>query len=87
MRLLLDTHIYLWVVMNHPRLTPEIRRVITEAKEVYVSSVSVWEMAIKVGLGKLEADVQRLVEVIEPSGFLTLPVWPAPAALDSSRPF
>jgi PIN domain nuclease of toxin-antitoxin system len=53
---------------------------------VYVSSASVWELSIKIGLGKLEADIQRLVEMIEPSGFMTLPVWSEPAALVATLP-
>jgi PIN domain nuclease of toxin-antitoxin system len=86
MRLLLDTHIYLWAVTHHPRFTPELRRTLTEAQEVYVSSASIWEMSIKIGLGKLEADIQRLIEVIEPSGFIPLPVWPAPAGMVAALP-
>ena len=57
MRLLLDTHVFLWSVMDDRKLTKAARKLILEADEVYVSSASVWEASIKVGLGKLEADV------------------------------
>jgi len=55
MRLLLDTHVYLWSVMDDRKLTKAARKLILEADEVYVSSASIWEASIKVGLGKLEA--------------------------------
>lgn len=75
MRLLLDTHIYLWCVQDdHRHLTKEIRSLIMNAQEVYVSSVSIWEIAIKVKLGKLDANVDALVEAITTSGFLELPL-------------
>jgi PIN domain nuclease of toxin-antitoxin system len=74
MRLLLDTHVYLWSLMDDRKLTKAARKLILEADEVYVSSASIWEASIKVDLGKLEADVDMLVSEIPASGFLELPV-------------
>ncbi|WP_299911677.1 type II toxin-antitoxin system VapC family toxin [uncultured Paracoccus sp.] len=54
MRLLLDTHILLWAMLDDPRLTRAARRAIAEAEAVLVSAASVWEVAIKSGLGKLD---------------------------------
>ena len=80
MRLLLDTHVYLWAVAGSPRLKPAARRLIEDADEVYVSAASLWEIAIKARLGKLRADPRALAEAIEPSGFIELPVRAAHAA-------
>ncbi|MDB5842463.1 MAG: domain nuclease [Herminiimonas sp.] len=74
MRILLDTHVYLWWLDNHPKLSPEARSKIVSATQVYVSSASIWEAAIKASLGKLDVDVNALVEEIVNSGFLELPV-------------
>jgi PIN domain nuclease of toxin-antitoxin system len=74
MRNLLDTHVFLWAVGESPLLKPNVRRIIEEAESVHVSAASVWEIAIKVGLGKREADPHELAAAIEPSGFSELPV-------------
>jgi len=61
MRLLLDTHAFLWWVNNSPKLSRKARRAIAESEnECLLSLVSCWEMAIKISLGKL-----RLPSVIE----------------------
>ncbi|MCM2552710.1 type II toxin-antitoxin system VapC family toxin [Burkholderia glumae] len=86
MRLLLDTHIYLWSVMDDRKLTKAARTLILEADEVFVSGASIWEASIKVGLGKLEADVDLLVSEISASGFLELPVRAVHAALVRNLP-
>lgn len=80
MRLLLDTHIYLWAVASDPLLSPETRRFIESADAVYVSAASIWEIAIKARLGKLFADTDALASAIESSGFLQLPISVAHAA-------
>src|SRR5665647_205648 len=80
MRLLLDTHIFLWAVAGSPLLKPPVRRLIESADEVYVSAASIWEVAIKARLGKIEADPHELTAAIEASGFLELPVSATHAA-------
>ena len=86
MRLLLDTHIYLWSVTDDPKLTKAARKLILEAEEVFVSSASIWEASIKTSLGKLDADVDLLVSEIEASGYLELPIRAVHAALVRSLP-
>ena len=55
MRLLLDTHALIWLVMAPDRLDAEARAAITaDGAEVHASHVSLWEMAIKRRLGKLD---------------------------------
>ena len=86
MRLLLDTHIFLWVVMESPRLKAPARQTIESAEQVFVSAASIWEAAIKSRLGKMEADPEALAEAIASSGFTELPVTAAHAAGVASLP-
>jgi PIN domain nuclease of toxin-antitoxin system len=80
MRLLLDTHIFLWAVGGSPALKPTTRRIIESAAEVYVSAASIWEIAAKARLGKIDANAMALVDAIESSGFIELPVRAVHAA-------
>jgi len=55
MRLLLDTHSFLWFVLNDPQLSGTAQSLIGDpANEVLISPASYWEIAIKVALGKLD---------------------------------
>jgi PIN domain nuclease of toxin-antitoxin system len=74
MRLLLDTHIFIWAVADSRRLTAAARQQMLAANEVYVSAASIWEIAIKARLGKITGDSERLAMAIEDSGFIELPV-------------
>jgi PIN domain nuclease of toxin-antitoxin system len=54
--LLVDSHVLLWHVLDDPRLGPEPTAAIeANDSQVYVSTASIWEIAIKAGLGKLDA--------------------------------
>jgi PIN domain nuclease of toxin-antitoxin system len=74
MRLLLDTHVFLWAVTANRRLKSSTRQLLSQADAVYVSAASIWEIAIKSRLGKIEADVNELAGAIDGSGFIELPV-------------
>lgn len=53
MRLLLDTHVALWAITDSPQLPAKGRKLILDAgNEIFVSAASVWEIAIKHGLGR-----------------------------------
>jgi PIN domain nuclease of toxin-antitoxin system len=55
MKLLLDTHALLWLTENSPFLSPVARDAITDpVNTTFFSVVSLWEISIKVGLGKLK---------------------------------
>lgn len=72
MNLLLDTHVLIWWDEGR-RLAADARRAIADADGVYVSAASAWEIAIKIGLGRLRP--RRTVEqAVAESGFLELPV-------------
>ena len=54
MRILLDTCTFLWILTDAPQLSPHAREIFTDSSnEVYLSSVSTWEIAIKNALGRL----------------------------------
>lgn len=58
LHILLDTHILLWALTSDKRLKPDARELITDRNHyVAVSIVSVWEVAIKVSVGKLDSSV------------------------------
>lgn len=86
MRLLLDTHVFLWAVAGNAALKATARRTIEEADAVYVSAASIWEIAIKRQLGKIEGDVDALASAIDESGFIELPVRGAHAARVAQLP-
>lgn len=87
MRLLLDTHIFLWAVADSRKLKAAARKKILAAEQVYVSSASIWEIAIKARLGKLEGNPDELAEAIVASGFVELPVTARHAAGVARLPF
>ncbi len=54
MKILLDTHAFLWAITDDPNLSATVRQAVLRAtNHVFVSVVSSWEASIKYGLGKL----------------------------------
>ena len=78
MRLLLDTHAFLWWLAGDQGLSPAARKVITDkGNDVLVSAASAWEIATKHRLGKLPgvaAIVDDLETVIAEQSFAELPI-------------
>lgn len=74
MRLLLDTHIFCWSFYEPQRISRGTRELMNQAEEVFVSSVSIWEIAIKVRLGKMGAEPKELFDQIAKNGFEELPM-------------
>ncbi len=75
MRLLLDTHALLWALATPARLPARTASAIRDpANAVFVSAASTWEIAIKVALGKLSADLDEIVRTSIEVGFEELPV-------------
>lgn len=75
MHLLLDTQIVLWLISKDRRLSEPARQLIDQGESRHVSVATLWEIAIKVKLGKLNADLDKLIGNLNPSGFLELPVY------------
>ncbi len=91
MRLLLDTHITLWALTGESRLSTRAVELLQDADEVFVSAVSIWEIAIKHSLGR--AGPNRMpysgAEVIsrcQASGFAFLTITPQHAAMVEKLP-
>lgn len=74
MRLLLDTNVLLWTLTGSPRINAVKELILSADTEIFVSTASWWEIAIKTSIGKLDADVQMLRAASVDSGFLELPV-------------
>ncbi len=59
MRILLDTHIFLWFISGNTQLSKDVRDAIRDpGNEVYLSAISVWEAIVKYQLGKLSLPVR-----------------------------
>lgn len=79
MKVLLDTHAFLWWIADDPQLSPRARRLMGDSSsEVYFSAASGWEIAIKARLGRLSVvgeDVESFVaEQVAANGFQVLPI-------------
>ena len=61
MNFFIDTHVLIWYLENNKRLTSKHTKIINEAmNQPFVSSVCLWEIAIKTSLGKLELSIPFL---------------------------
>ncbi len=86
MRLLLDTHIYLWWLTDSPALGARARELVARSDAVYVSTVSIWESGIKWQAGKLPVPPDDLVMGIERCKFVELPITSRHAVAASRLP-
>jgi len=77
-RLLLDTHAWLWWDQDAPRLSRPARRAITNpANQCWLSMASAWEIALKISNGKLriEGDLEHFLPArLAANGFALLPI-------------
>ncbi len=75
---LLDTHAFLWWIADDPSLSEKARSIISDEKnEIYLSAVSVWEIAIKSRAGRLELKEELdpfVTRHVRKNAFLPLPV-------------
>jgi len=81
-RLLLDTHTLLWVIGKSYELSPRMKDYITDCdNEVYVSAISLWEIALKCSIGKLELnfEVEDIPVYCTKFGFRLIPLDPLDA--------
>jgi PIN domain nuclease of toxin-antitoxin system len=77
-RLLLDTHTFLWWITDSDRLPPNARDLIADgANPVFFSAASAWEIVVKAGLGRIDlpAEPERFIfEQIGTNNFEVLPI-------------
>ena len=78
MRLLLDTHVWLWMITGDERLTDTLRANLEDPdSDVYLSAAAMWELAIKSAAGKLKYTGSPSVQIpihIQRTGVYPLPV-------------
>ncbi len=75
MKLLLDSHAFLWWLSEDPKLGAKARQAVADpASTVHISAATIWELSIKSALGKLDLDGADLVEEIEANDFVELPM-------------
>jgi len=74
MRVLLDTNIVYWWFYESFRLSSETVSIVERATSVFISSASLWEISIKVRLGKMNVEPAKLLELINATDFIELPV-------------
>ncbi|MSQ72520.1 MAG: type II toxin-antitoxin system VapC family toxin [Betaproteobacteria bacterium] len=86
MRLLLDTHIFLWYLAASRKLHKSVFNRIEIADVVFISAASIWEAGIKIRQGRLQASSGDLVAGIGSSGFIELPITATHSALAASLP-
>ncbi|PSL46046.1 PIN domain nuclease of toxin-antitoxin system [Chitinophaga niastensis] len=77
MQLLLDTHAFIWFVAGDDSLPPKVVAAIKNVNnKCYLSIGSIWEMAIKISLKKLElkSDFNKIIEILEDNDIEILPI-------------
>jgi len=90
-RLLLDSHVVIWAVDDPPRRSPQaVAELQNAANELLVSAATIWEIAIKVGLGKLALSMQCpdwMSKVVSDLGLSVLPITVEYAGTQAALPF
>ena len=78
MKILLDTHIIIWVTENNPSLSAKHSALISDIKnEKFVSEFSFIELAIKINIGKLpdfKTPIGKFIDQVQSDGFKILPI-------------
>lgn len=89
MNLLLDTHVALWAITDSPRLSSEAReRILAPRATVWISSATIWEIAIKHSLGRGDMPISgdEAIGHFRAAGYRFLPVEPEHAAAIETLP-
>jgi PIN domain nuclease of toxin-antitoxin system len=92
MRLLLDTHVALWAIADHPRLSSKARRLIDDPdNQVAISAATIWEISIKHALARggpndMPISGAEALGYFNDAGFELLPVSAVHAAAVEDLP-
>ena len=89
MNLLLDTHVALWAITDHPGLSATARKLILSPRAtVWISVASIWEISIKHSLGRGEMPVsgKDAIRYFRDAGYQFLAIEPEHAAAIETLP-
>lgn len=90
MKLLLDTHTFLWFIEDNPRLSVDAKALLESDAELLISTASLWEIAIKTSIGKLtltQPFETFLPQQLELNNITILSIELAHLAIVSALPF
>lgn len=74
MEILADTHILLWSFFEPEKLSEDSKKyLLNQSNKIYYSIVSMWEVAIKHKIGKLQCSGTEFMHYCEQAGFIKLP--------------
>ena len=75
MKFLLDTHALLWWLADDDQLGSGAREAVADpANDILISMVSLWEIVVQVRVGKLQADIEEIIDAVQREGFTVLDV-------------
>jgi PIN domain nuclease of toxin-antitoxin system len=72
-RLLVDTHVVLWWLLDDPTLPADVKDMLDHEPDAFLSAATTWEVAIKQATGKLKGP-RNLPEQLRDSGLVELPI-------------
>lgn len=84
---MLDTHLMLWWACKDHRLPKALRGLVEASESVHFSRASMWEIAIKISMGRLKLDMHQFSDSIERHGFEWLEIKDAHLRAVSALPF
>lgn len=80
MKYLIDTHALIWFLEDNKKLPQDIKNIISNPdSDIYLSIVCLWEMSIKISLGKLKLSqpLEKLIEILGYQNITILTINPA----------
>lgn len=90
MRYLIDTHTFIWFIKGSENLSEGSRKIIeNEKNEIFISIVSLWEISIKVALGKLKmlAPYETLISEVYKANMLIISIDFSHTVVQNKLPF
>jgi PIN domain nuclease of toxin-antitoxin system len=90
MDILLDTHTTKWFFDDDKRLSKSaIEAICHPGNNIYISIASIWEVAIKISIGKMQVNggIIKFIEVVDDNGFLLLDISPKHITEVAELPF
>ena len=72
MKILLDTNALIWIITDNRRIIKVKDIILSESNEIYISTISFLEIAIKLRIGKIVIDLQKAISISKTSGFKEL---------------